>query len=130
MTLSPWPSLITLAALFLYLYTLLAVGRARVKYSIMPPAMTGDPNFERVVRVQANTLEHLILFLPPLWLFALYLSETWAAGIGAFWVVGRAIYAWGYTQEARKRTPGFGISFLSNAVLLIGALVGVIKTLL
>jgi len=128
MTLSPWPSLITLLALFLYLYTLLAVGRARVKYGVMPPAMTGNPDFERVVRVQVNTLEHLALFLPPLWLFSLSISPTWGAGLGIFWIIGRALYAWGYAQEASKRTPGFGISFLSNAVLLIGSLIGVLKT--
>ncbi|KKJ00234.1 MAPEG family protein [Prochlorothrix hollandica] len=128
MTLSPWPSLVTIAALILYLYTLLSVGRARFKYSVPPPAMSGNPDFDRVMRVQVNTLEQLVLFLPVLWLFSFYVSPTWGSGIGALWVIGRAFYAWGYIQEASKRTPGFGISFLSTFVLLIGSLVGILRT--
>lgn len=67
---SPWPSLVTVSALLLYQILALNVGRARAKYKIIPPATTGDPNFERVLRVQQNTLEQLVFFLPSLWLFS------------------------------------------------------------
>ena len=78
--------------------------------------MTGEPDFERVVRVQQNTLEQLVFFLPLLWLFSFYVSPLWAAGVGAIWLVGRIVYAWGYYQAAEKRTIGFGISFISGLV--------------
>ncbi|MGD1703461.1 MAPEG family protein [Dapis sp. BLCC M229] len=124
-----WPSLVTVASLLMYFVITINVGRARAKYKIMPPQMTGDQNFERVVRVQQNTLEQLILFLPSLWLFSLFISPVWGAGIGAIWVLGRILFAWGYYQAAEKRTLGFGIGSLSTIALLIGALVGIILPL-
>ncbi|MGK7923214.1 MAG: MAPEG family protein [Trichodesmium sp.] len=124
-----WPSLVTLVTLLMYFVVTINVGRARAKYKIMPPQMTGDENFERVVRVQQNTLEQLILFLPSLWLFSIFVSPVWGAGIGAAWVVGRILFAWGYYQAAEKRTLGFGISSLSTIALLIGSLVGIILPL-
>lgn len=125
-----FPSLITGLALMLYLVITLNVGRARMKYGVIPPATTGDPSFERVLRVQQNTLEQMILFLPALWLFSIYVNPYWGAGIGAVWVLGRVLYAWGYYQEAKKRGPGFGISFLSVAVLLLGSLIGPVLALM
>ncbi|WP_017305138.1 MAPEG family protein [Spirulina subsalsa] len=124
------PSLVTVLALILYFVVTLNVGRARFKYEVKPPAMSGDPNFERVLRVQQNTLEQLVLFLPGLWLFCLYVSPIWGAGLGILWIVGRALYAWGYYQAAEKRGPGFGISSLSGLILLIGALVGIVMALI
>ncbi|MBD2205797.1 MAPEG family protein [Calothrix sp. FACHB-1219] len=126
---SPWTSLITALTLVLYLVITINVGRARGKYKVPPPQMTGDPNFERVLRVQQNTLEQIVLFLPGLWLFSFYVNPLWAAGIGAVWLVGRIVYAWGYYQAAEKRIVGFGISSLSGMVLLVGSLVGIILSL-
>lgn len=126
---SSWPSLVTAIALLVYLVLTVNVGRARAKYKIMPPQMSGNPNFERVVRVQQNTLEQLVLFLPALWLFSEFVSPTWGAGLGAIWVVGRIIYAWGYYQAAEKRTIGFAIGSLTLLTLLGGSLVGIILPL-
>lgn len=123
---SPWPSLATVAALIVYFVVTINVGRARAKYKIMPPAMSGNPDFERVVRVHENTLEQLISFLPALWIFSFFISPVWAGAIGGVWVLGRIIYAWGYYQAAEKRVIGFAISSLTNMILLIGSLVGII----
>ncbi|MBF2057399.1 MAG: MAPEG family protein [Cyanobacterium sp. T60_A2020_053] len=111
-------SIVTLLALLVYFATIINVGRARMKYQVMPPAMTGNEDFERVVRVQQNTLEQLIFFLPLLWIFSAYVSELWGIILGGTWVVGRIIYAWGYSLEAKKRMPGFAISTLSALSLL------------
>jgi uncharacterized membrane protein YecN with MAPEG domain len=126
---TPYPALITLLALSLYFVLGINVGRARVKYKVMPPQMSGDPNFERVLRVQQNTLEQLVLFLPAFWLFCQYVSPVWGSVLGAVWVVGRILYAWGYYQAAEKRIPGFGIAALATIALLLGALVGVMRVL-
>jgi uncharacterized membrane protein YecN with MAPEG domain len=104
------------------------VGRARAKYKVLPPQTSGDPDFERVFRVQQNTLEQLILFLPSLWLFSLFVSPIWGTGVGTLWMIGRILYAWGYYQAAEKRFIGFGINVLSLLVLLVGSLVGIIRT--
>ena len=116
------PSLITGLSLLLYLFLTINVGRARAKYGIKVPAISGDENFERVLRVQQNTLEQLIFFLPSLWLFSFYISPLWGAGVGAIWLVGRNLYAWGYYQAPEKRAAGFGLSSLSALVLLLGSL--------
>ena len=72
-----YPSLVTALTLLLHQVLTINVGRARAKYKIMPPAMSGDENFERVVRVQQNTLEQLVFFLPALWLFSVYVNPFW-----------------------------------------------------
>jgi uncharacterized membrane protein YecN with MAPEG domain len=122
-----FPSSVTVLTLILYLVITINVGRARGKYKVPVPQTSGDPDFERVFRVQQNTLEQLILFLPSLWLFSLFVSPIWGAGIGAFWIIGRILYAWGYYQAAEKRSIGFGINSLSILVLLVGSLVGIIR---
>jgi uncharacterized membrane protein YecN with MAPEG domain len=122
-----FPSILTVLTLILYFILTANVGRARLKYKVPVPQTSGDPDFERVFRVQQNTLEQLILFLPSLWLFSLFVSAIWGAGIGALWIVGRILYAWGYYQAAEKRGIGFGINVLSTLVLLIGSLVGIIQ---
>jgi hypothetical protein len=43
-------------------------------------------------RVQMNTLEWMPIFLPSLWLFAIYISDPIAAGLGLVWIVGRILY--------------------------------------
>jgi uncharacterized membrane protein YecN with MAPEG domain len=120
-----FPSLVTVITLIVFFVITANVGRARLKYKVPVPQTSGDPDFERVFRVQQNTLEQLILFLPSLWLFSLFVSPIWGAGIGGVWVIGRILYAWGYYQEAQKRRLGFGINALSVIVLLLGSLVGI-----
>lgn len=124
-----FPSLVTVLTLILYFILTLNVGRARVKYKVPVPQTSGDADFERVFRVQQNTLEQLILFLPSLWLFALFVSPIWGAGIGGLWIIGRILYAWGYYQAAEKRMIGFVMNVFSIIVLLLGSLVGIIIAL-
>lgn len=127
---SPLLGLITALTLLVYLVLTINVVRARSKYNVPAPQMTGNSEFERVLRVQQNTLEQLVFFLPGLWLFSFYLSPLWGPGIGAVWLMGRIAYAWGYYQAAKKRVIGFGISFISSIVLLLGSLVGIILSLM
>jgi glutathione S-transferase len=125
-----WPSLVTVSALLLYFLITLNVGRARVQYKVSPPQVTGNPDFERVLRVQQNTLEQIILFLPLLWLFSQFISPIWGSAIGAVWIIGRILFAWGYYQAAEKRAVGFGISILATLALLGGSFIGIIMSLL
>jgi glutathione S-transferase len=122
---SPSVSLVTIFSLLLLLFVTINVGRARVKYGVKPPEVSGNPDFERVLRVQQNTLEQIILFLPALWIFADFVSPIAASILGAIWIISRILYAWGYYQAAEKRGPGFAISTLATMVLLLGSLVGI-----
>ncbi len=115
-------AIVTILALLLYFSMGLRVGQARAKYGVPAPAITGNPDFERLFRVQANTLEWLPIFLPALWLFGLYWNDRVAAGVGLVWIVGRYLYMTGYAKEASARSAGFGIQALATGVLLFGAL--------
>lgn len=115
-------SIVTLLALILYFWMGLRVAGARRRSGVAAPAMTGDPLLERHLRVQGNTLEWLPIFLPSLWLFALYWDDAVAAGVGAVWILGRIVYALGYVADPKKREAGFLIQALAAAVLLFGAL--------
>jgi glutathione S-transferase len=127
---SPWVALVTVGALILYMFVTTRVGSARAKFGVKAPAITGNPDFERVVRVHENTLEQLVVFLPALWLFGQYVSDRYAAVLGLVWIIGRALYAWGYYQAADKRGPGFGIGVLATIALVAGALIGVVRSIL
>jgi glutathione S-transferase len=125
------PALITGLALIFYTITVIKVGAARGKYGVKAPATSGHDMFERALRVQMNTLEQIVFFLPSLWLFAVYLNAPQlAAGLGALWILGRILYARGYVADPAKRAAGFILSQLAAIVLLLGGLTGVIMRLM
>jgi glutathione S-transferase len=113
-----------------YLVFIVLVGRARGRYGISAPAMTGHPVFERLVRVQQNTQEQLAIFFPALALFAYYISPLWAAVLGLLFFTGRTLYARAYVLEPSKRGPGFGLGALALIALLLGALWGAARAVL
>ncbi|HEY4981178.1 MAG TPA: MAPEG family protein [Pseudolabrys sp.] len=121
-----YTALVTLLAVVLYFYTGTLVARARPKFGVVAPATTGHPDFERVFRVQMNTLEWMPIFLPLLWLFALYVSDPGAAVLGLVWIAGRVIYIRGYTQLADKRHRGFAVQAFASGALLIGTFAGIV----
>jgi glutathione S-transferase len=123
-------SLVTCLALLVYVWNFVAVGQARQKHGIAAPAVTGNPDFERVFRVQQNMVEQLIVFLPALWIFSSTVSPFWGAVIGAVWVAGRVLYSLSYYSAAEKRGAGFMISAIAAAILLIGGLVGTLRFLI
>ncbi len=106
------------------------VGNARRKYKVPAPATTGNVDFERVFRVQMNTLEWLPIFLVSLWLFVSYWNDAVGALIGLVWIVGRYMYAHGYTLAADQRSMGFMIQAIAVLLLFGGALVGAIMSLM
>ena len=114
-------ALVTLQAILVYFYSSILVSRARGTFGVKLPAISGNPDFERVFRAQMNTLEWLPIFLPALWLFAVYLSDGIAAAIGLVWVTGRILYVLGYAQAVAKRSLGFAIQALAAIALWVGA---------
>jgi glutathione S-transferase len=118
---------VTLVSLLVYFWMGLRVGRGRSRFGVTAPATTGHPDFERLFRAHQNTLEWLPIYLASLWLFAFFVSEIWAAVLGLVWIAGRVLYGVSYAKAADARSSGFGIQALVTAVLLFGALIGVIK---
>jgi uncharacterized membrane protein YecN with MAPEG domain len=124
-----WPALITLLNVGLLGWTGALVARARTRYHVAAPATTGNPDFERVFRVQMNTIEASVMFLPTLWLAATFGTPMVVAVAGMVWVAGRVLYVFGYIQAAAKRGTGFGIASLGFIVLLLDAAVGLARSL-
>ena len=115
-------ALATCLAVMVYFASSILVSKARIKFGVKLPAISGNPDFERVFRAQMNTLEWLPIFLPSLWLFAIYIGDGSAAALGAIWVVGRILYVLGYAKAVAKRGPGFAIQALATIALWLGSL--------
>jgi uncharacterized membrane protein YecN with MAPEG domain len=122
-----WPSIITLLSLVVLMWVSVIVGHYRTKFNVKAPATTGDPLFERAYRVQMNTIESAIVFLPALWLAARWGSWYLVAVAGGLWIVGRIIYALTYLKDPAKRGLGFGIASFATIVLMCSAAIGLVR---
>lgn len=122
-------AIVTVLALLEFMWFGWLVGRARAKYGIAAPAITGNEFFERQFRVHMNTLEQLVIFLPALWIFAYYMSPLAAAGLGVVFIVGRAIYAVAYVRDPKSRSLGFGLTSAPMMFLMGGVLWGAIRAI-
>jgi glutathione S-transferase len=130
MFMPPFTAMVTLLAVILYFLTGLQVAQARVKFAVKAPATSGHPDFERVFRVQMNTMEWMSIFLPAMWLAAIYVNDMVAALLGVVWIAGRALYMRGYTQAAEKRETGFFVQAIAAGLLWLAALIGVVASML
>ena len=122
--------IVTVLAVLQFILFGFHVGRARGRFGVKAPATTGNEIFERFFRIQQNTLELLVGFIPGIYLFGRYFSPLWAAALGVIYLVGRQIYAAAYVLDPGKRSLGYGLSFLPVAVLLIGGLIGAVWRLI
>ena len=120
-------NIVTILAILQFLVFGIKVGGARGRYGVKAPATTGNEIFERYFRVQQNTLEQLVAFLPGLYLFGHYWNPLWVAALGVVYLIGRELYAWGYVKDPAKRGAGFGLSSMPVIILLVGSLAGAIR---
>lgn len=125
-----WPAVITLLSLLVMIWAAYIVGHYRKKCNIPAPAMSGDPLLERAIRVQLNTIESAIVFLPALWLAARWGSAYAVPAAGALWVAGRVLYALAYLKDPAGRSLGFSMSFFAIIVLMIDATIGLVRAAL
>lgn len=116
-------AIVTSLALAQFVFFSIQVGSMRGKHGISAPATTGHPEFERMFRIQQNTMEQLVAFIPALWMFGWLVNPLWAAGLGIVFIVGRFIYWSSYRKDPAARGAGFTITFLPTAVMLVWSLV-------
>ena len=126
----PYSALATLIALAVFFGTIAMVSRARTRYGIAAPAVTGSEAFERRFRVQMNTLEQLVLMLPALWLCAVWFNELLAGAGGLVWSIGRAIYMVSYLRDPRSRAFGMMLTILPTAAMGLAAVFSILRFLL
>jgi uncharacterized membrane protein YecN with MAPEG domain len=125
-----YTAIVTILAVMFYFFIATRVSAARAKFGVKLPAITGQPDFDRIYRVQLNTLEWMPIFLPLLWLSAIYFSDAASAAVGLLWIVGRILYFRGYSQAVEKRLPGFLIQATACILLFIGAVTGLVMEML
>lgn len=126
----PYVDIVTALALIQFTVFGFKVGGARGRFGVKAPAITGNDTFERYFRVQQNTMELLVVFVPSLYLFSHYFSPWIAAGLGVVYLIGREVYAASYVKDPAKRSAGYGMSFLPAVILLAGGLIGALRALL
>jgi glutathione S-transferase len=114
-------------ALAQFFFFLFAVGKARGTYKVSAPATTGNEVFERYFRVQMNTLELLVMFIPSILFFAQYFGGYIAAGLGLVYLIGRLIYFTSYVKDPKSRSIGYGLSALPVMIFIAGTIIGAIR---
>lgn len=125
----PLIGLITLLTVLLMMTLMGLVGRARGRHGVKAPATTGPDGFERTFRVQMNTQESALMFLPALWVAAGFGLPGLAAIFGAVWLLARIWYAAAYIDPAKSRALPFVLSTLALLALVVQGLWGIGWTL-
>ncbi len=122
-------AIVTILALLQFVWISVQVGTMRGRHGVKAPAISGHPEFERAFRVQQNTMEQLVVFLPALWMFGHFVQPLWGAGFGLVFIIGRFVYRAEYLKDPGSRSPGFMITFLPTAIMLIWLLVALLRAL-
>jgi glutathione S-transferase len=126
----PLTTLALVLALVVFFVLAAGVGAARAKYNVPAPLSSGHPEFDKRYRVQMNTLEQLLLFVPGMLLAGPVLGDMATAAFGLVWSLGRIIYAVTYVRDPAKRSAGFMLTLLPSVVLLGAAVWGAVRSLM
>ncbi len=125
----PLVQLVIGLALAQFFFFLFAVGKARETYKVAAPATTGNEVFERYFRVQMNTLELLVMFVPAILLFGQFFGGYIAAGLGVVYLIGRVVYFRSYVKDPKSRGMGYGLSAMPVMIMIAGTVIGAIRAL-
>lgn len=123
-------TLIVMLALLEYFYFTIRVGAFRARYQIDAPSCTGNDTFEKAFRVQQNTLEQLIIFIPGTYAFAYLVSTKWIWIPAALFIVGRLVYSRDYMGKPDQRAPGMIMTLLANVTLVVGTLIALARAVI
>ena len=122
-------TIIVMLALAEYIFFTVRVGASRGKLEVYAPACKGNETFERMFRVQQNTLEQLIIFIPATFAFAFYVSPVWVLVPGGIFLIGRFLYSIAYIKEPKSRAPGMIMTLFANAALVLVTLVNLLMNM-
>ncbi|MCJ8318157.1 MAG: MAPEG family protein [Colwellia sp.] len=122
--------IIILLALLQYIAFIFKVGFSRPKLEVPAPKITGNETWERMFRVQQNTLEQLMIFIPSLLIFGHYVSTIWVAVPGVIFLIARQIYAVTYVKNPESRALGFALTIFTNIGLVLTSLSSIVYNLM
>ncbi|XP_073197278.1 microsomal glutathione S-transferase 2 isoform X3 [Lepidochelys kempii] len=80
------------------------VGKSRKQHKIMPPEVTGTPEFDRIFRAQQNCVEFYSIFLVALWIAGWFFKQELAALLGLVYMYTHHKYFHGYAESAKGST--------------------------
>jgi len=120
-------AIVAILALAQFVLFSIQVGSMRAKHDVRAPAITGHPDFERMFRIQQNTMEQLVVFIPVLWIFGYLVNPFWGAAIGLVFIIGRFMYRASYLKDPAARGMGFTITFVPTAVMLVWSLIVAVR---
>ena len=120
-------AIITVLILIQTLFFGFEVGKARGKYKIKAPAVSGAEMFDRHYRIHQNTIEQIVIFIPSLWLFGYFVHMNIGTGLGLLFLIGRFIFRSAYLKDPASREIGFIMGFLPIAICLLTTLFFVTK---
>jgi glutathione S-transferase len=123
-------AIVSVLALMQFLWFGIEVGKMRAKHQCKAPSTTGAPEFERMFRVQQNTMEQIVMFIPALWIYASLVNPLWGAGLGVVYLIGRAVYRVSYVKDPSSRSTGFTMTVLPTSIMLVWILVVAVLKLL
>jgi len=118
------PCLITIAGSFQMLQFTKAVGRARRKFKVSPPATTGDEGFVRVYRAHQNCSEQYPVFLGGMWACSLLTHQGVGVVLGIIYLIGRKKYFDAYSEKTSARLRPFFVAMYSLAGMLVAGSLG------
>ena len=120
--------IVTILALGQFVWFSIQVGSMRGKHAVKAPAVSGHPEFERMFRIQQNTMEQLVVFIPALWIYSYVVNPFWGAGLGLVFIIGRFIYRASYLKDPASRGIGFTVTFIPTAVMLVWSLIAALTS--
>uniref|UniRef100_H0WTD9 Microsomal glutathione S-transferase 2 n=1 Tax=Otolemur garnettii TaxID=30611 RepID=H0WTD9_OTOGA len=111
-------------------YFALHVGKARSKYKVTPPAVTGSLEFERIFRAQQNCVEFYPIFLITLWMAGWYFNQVFATCLGLVYIYARHLFFWGYSEAAKKSLQKVTKEIILLALLTVVSALGIANNFL
>ena len=123
-------TIVVMLALIQYFWFSIQVGRARGRFEVQVPSISGNDGFERYFRAHQNTAERLVVFLPAIFACGYFVNSPFAAAIGLVFIAGRGLYFRGYTDREKSRTAGFAIGELANILMVLSTLFVTVTSLL
>ncbi|CAM4546790.1 unnamed protein product [Lepidochelys kempii] len=106
------------------------VGKSRKQHKIMPPEVTGTPEFDRIFRAQQNCVEFYSIFLVALWIAGWFFKQELAALLGLVYMYTHHKYFHGYAESAKGRITCFYWSVVVLLSLMALAAAGITNSFL
>eukprot|EP01133_Synstelium_polycarpum_P018238 gene18238-21822_t len=125
-----FPSVVAVGSITMWTIQALLVGRAREKFNVKAPNVTGDEEFERILQSYQHTTEGLGAIIPSSFIFSYFICPKASLGLGLGWITSRILASCKWVNDKEKDCDGLKkahcvIGHGSQFALLIGSIFGI-----